>query len=172
MWKLQQPCILQLTLNDLDIWVMEHKMKLNPKNVHVAHMRHPHALPTRLIDQNTLEVWSIVLGVTIQGNLLWGSQVDHILSQQEALCSALFEEIWRNVWSVRDPELVSIYTDYMYPVLVYAVLVWHSSLTIDQAKRLEKMQKLACKIILGQRYLGYPESLCTFGLCTLTERHT
>lgn len=87
MWKPQQPCILQLTLNDLDIWVMEHKMKLNPKkNVHVAHMKHLHALLILLIDQNTLEVCSIALGVAIQGNLLWDSQVEHILSKQEALC--------------------------------------------------------------------------------------
>uniref|UniRef100_A0A0E9X8E1 Alkylated DNA repair protein AlkB homologue 8 N-terminal domain-containing protein n=1 Tax=Anguilla anguilla TaxID=7936 RepID=A0A0E9X8E1_ANGAN len=75
-------------------------------------------------------------------------------------------------FSVRDPELVSIYTGYVCPVLEYAVPVWHSSLTTDQAKRLESTQKRACIIILAQRYSGYPEALCTLGLCTLSERHT
>lgn len=60
---------------------------------------------------------------------------------------------------VHDPELVSIYTMLKYhQLLEHAVLVFHSSLTIDQANRLECVQKLACKITIGQRFSGFPRS--------------
>uniref|UniRef100_A0A671SSB9 Reverse transcriptase domain-containing protein n=1 Tax=Sinocyclocheilus anshuiensis TaxID=1608454 RepID=A0A671SSB9_9TELE len=45
-----------------------------------------------------------------------------------------------------------------------------SSLSTDQIKRLESVQKRVCKIILGQRYQGYSDALSLLGLCTLAER--
>ncbi len=73
-------------------------------------------------------------------------------------------------FGVKDPELVSIYTGYVRPVLEYAAPVWHGCLATDQAKRLEKMQRRACNTIPGQRYSGYKDALCILSLCTLSER--
>ena len=75
-------------------------------------------------------------------------------------------------FGVKDPELVSIYTGYVRPVLEYAVPVWHSSLTASQSNSLERVQKRASRIILGQRYIGYTEALHTLKLCSLAERRT
>lgn len=52
MWMLKLPCILQQTLNGLDIWV-EKEMK---QVYYVTNTRHTPALPALFIDQNTLDV--------------------------------------------------------------------------------------------------------------------
>ena len=173
-WKPKVPCTLQQTLNGLDTWVNEHKMKLNPKKckvVHVTFMREKPALPALSIDQNLLEVCDTVkvLGVTIQADLKWDSQVDYMLTSANR---KLFVLCRLKKFGVQDTELVPIYTGYVRPVLEYAVPVWHSSLTANQTKRLERVQKRACKIILGRRYSGYTEALRTLTLCTLAERRT
>lgn len=75
-------------------------------------------------------------------------------------------------FGLQDPEMVSIYTGYVRPVLEYAITVCHSSLTVNQDKRLERVQRRACRIILGQRYSEYSTAIRTLGLCTLKERQT
>uniref|UniRef100_W5N930 Reverse transcriptase domain-containing protein n=1 Tax=Lepisosteus oculatus TaxID=7918 RepID=W5N930_LEPOC len=174
MWTLQLPCTLQQTLKDLVVWVEEHKMKLNSKKckvLHVTHMRYPPVLPALFMDQNILEVHSTVqvLEVIIQDNLRWDNQVDHMLMSANR---KLFFSRCLKKFGVCDSELVSFYKHYVRLVLEYAVTVWHSSLSNDQTKKLECIKKQVCKITLGQRYSGYPDTLCILGLCTLSERRT
>ena len=47
-------------------------------------------------------------------------------------------------------ELGIIYKGYVRPLLEYGDVVWGSSLTCDHGTTLEKVQKRACKIILGK----------------------
>ncbi len=93
--------------------------------------------------------------------------MDHMLSSANRKRFALHRLM---KFGVQDHELVIIYTGYVHPVLEKAVPVWHSSLTTDQIKRLERVQKWVCKIILGQRYQGYCGALSLHGLCTLADR--
>uniref|UniRef100_A0A673LY22 Reverse transcriptase domain-containing protein n=1 Tax=Sinocyclocheilus rhinocerous TaxID=307959 RepID=A0A673LY22_9TELE len=44
-WTSHQPCTLQQTLNDLGIWVEEHKMKLNSKKCKVLHVTRMKQIP-------------------------------------------------------------------------------------------------------------------------------
>ncbi len=69
-------------------------MKLNPKKcevVHVPHRRNPPALLPLSIDRNILEACDTVkvLEVTIQSDLWWGSQVDHMLTSANRKLFAL-----------------------------------------------------------------------------------
>jgi hypothetical protein len=79
-------------------------------------MRHPPSLPTLSIDQNTLEVCD-----TIQNNLRWDSQVYHMLISANR---KLFTLRNQKKCGILYPELVSIYTDYVCPVLECAAPVW------------------------------------------------
>lgn len=99
-----------------------------------------------------------VLGLTIHSSLGRDSQVDHMLTTANRKLLALRR---LKKFRVQDPELVSMYTHYIGPVLEYTAPIWHSSLTVDQVKSLERMQTLACKIILVKKYSEYPEALCT-----------
>jgi len=43
-------------------------------------------------------------------------------------------------------DLMHFYESYIRPVLEYACAVWHSSLTIEQSKRIENIQRRAVTI--------------------------
>ena len=51
-------------------------------------------------------------------------------------------------------------------------MVWHSSITKGEQKDIERIQKVALRIILGQDYSSYADSLKKTGLETLTTRRT
>ena len=66
--------------------------------------------------------------------------------------------------------LVSVFVSYVRPVVEYATPVWHGCLTEEQSKKLESIQKRACRIILGAKYNSYTEALDLTGLQTLSNR--
>ena len=51
-----------------------------------------------------------------------------------------------------------------------AVPVWHSGLTCQQTKDIERIQKLAMKIILQDNYISYQLAYITFSTQTLELR--
>ncbi|MPC86129.1 hypothetical protein E2C01_080945 [Portunus trituberculatus] len=68
-------------------------------------------------------------------------------------------------------QLKAIYLTFILPRLMYASLVWSSSLTSTQQQQLEDVQKRACRIILGPAYTNYGHALTTLNLSTLASRH-
>ena len=48
--------------------------------------------------------------------------------------------------------------------------VWHSSLTKKNTRDLERVQKCALRIILGEKYSGYKNALKVIKLDSLEER--
>jgi hypothetical protein len=56
-------------------------------------------------------------------------------------------------------DLLNIYTLYIRSLLEYCSVVWHSTLTAEQNNKLESVQKLCLKIILGPAYEGYESAL-------------
>ena len=67
-------------------------------------------------------------------------------------------------------DLIHIYILYVRSLLEYCSVVWHSTLTVEQAHDIERVQKLCMKIILGEKYNGYESALETCGLEKLNER--
>ena len=64
-----------------------------------------------------------------------------------------------------------IYTLYIRSVLEQSCVVWHSSLTEENSNDLERVQKAAVKIILGNQYKNdYENALERADLETLKER--
>ena len=54
--------------------------------------------------------------------------------------------------------------------LEFGAVVWHSGLTKSQKCDLERIQKIALKIVLGNEYQSYAHALATFSLQNLDER--
>ena len=67
-------------------------------------------------------------------------------------------------------ELRVVYGGYVRPVLEYADVVWHSSITCKQAHDIESIQRRACHIILGNLYESYSDALGSCDFDTLFER--
>ena len=75
-------------------------------------------------------------------------------------------------FAVPQEELVTIYTLYIRSVVEQSCVVWHSSLTSGEKYDLERIQKVALKIILKDRYTSYEEALTQTNLKTLSERRS
>jgi len=69
-------------------------------------------------------------------------------------------------------ELLVVLKSYLRPVLEYSSVIWHSSLTVNQTKELEIIQKRALKTILGPQYNSYDKALSVCNLESLTDRRT
>ena len=55
-------------------------------------------------------------------------------------------------------------------ILEYCSTVWHSSLTETESNDIERVQKAAMRLIMGNRYQGYKEALEHMNLNSLKER--
>ena len=67
-------------------------------------------------------------------------------------------------------ELKNIYFLFVRSQLEHSATVWHSSLTEENRNNLERVQKSAVKIILGEKYKHYQQALEYLDIETLDER--
>ena len=67
-------------------------------------------------------------------------------------------------------ELCVVYGGYVRPILEYADVVWHSTISVKQSRDLESIQKRACRTILGNKYESYDDALDSCHFDTLSER--
>ena len=81
-------------------------------------------------------------------------------------------ELLRKVagFSTSIEEKKNIYILYIRSILEQSSVVWHSSLTRENAEDLERVKKNAVRIILGKPFNDYNEALEKIGLQTLNER--
>ena len=75
-------------------------------------------------------------------------------------------------FSVPVEELMNIYCLYIRSVAEQSSVVWSSSLTVGQHYDLERVQKVALRIILGDDYSSYENSLELTGLEKLQARRS
>ena len=92
------------------------------------------------------------MGVVISDNLTWDSNTDFITKKAYKIMTIL-----HNLSSFGLPvdELVNIYVLYIRSVVEYCAVVWHSALTEANRYAIERVQKVAIKIILGEDYESY-----------------
>ena len=67
-------------------------------------------------------------------------------------------------------DLVDIYTKQIRSILELAVPVWHGGITLSEQIDLERVQRSATHIILGDDFVSYREALKSLGLETLKDR--
>ena len=67
-------------------------------------------------------------------------------------------------------DLIDIYKLYIRSIAEYCSVVFHSSITQEESKKIERIQKICLKVILGDMYISYEAALEMCGLTTLRER--
>ena len=67
-------------------------------------------------------------------------------------------------------DLLDIYILFIRSVTEYCAVVFHSSLTLQQSEKIEKIQKTCLKVILGEMYVSYEAALEMCGLDRLSDR--
>ena len=66
--------------------------------------------------------------------------------------------------------LLDVYAKEVRSILELAVPVWHSGLTKQQSADIERVQKIAFRLILGQEYSNYLEACKALSAQTLEQR--
>ena len=66
-------------------------------------------------------------------------------------------------------DLIDVYKLFIRSLLEYCSIVWHSRLTEEDMRVLERVQKTSLRIILGESYESYPSALEACNLNTLYE---
>ena len=73
-------------------------------------------------------------------------------------------------FNVPDSEMVNIYNLFIRSVLEQSCVVWHYNLSEEDIADLERVQKVACKVILKDRYIDYSLALEHLNLEKLRSR--
>ena len=108
-----------------------------------------------------------LLGTIITEDLSWDQNTRNIVNKANARMQLL-----RKVASfgVPEEELKNVYILFVRSLLEQSAVVWHSSLTLENITDLERVQKSAMKVILGDKFVSYKTSLEKLEIETLQDR--
>ena len=113
-----------------------------------------------------------LLGVIITDDLRWAANTEYI-------CKRAYKRMWTlrrmKRLDVEPYVMLDVYMKEIRAVLELAVPAWHSGLTKRQAAEIERVQRVACNIILSDSKTGicdfsYDMALVTLGLEPLEVR--
>ena len=162
----------QQYLEEIDAWTDQNQLKINSNKTKymIFNNTRNYQFNTRLHLHHTVldQIKEAkLLGVIISDNLSWDSNTDFITKKAYKTMTIL-----HNLSSFDLPldELVNIYVLYTRSVVEYCAVVWHSALTEANRYAIERVQKVALKIILGEEYESYEQALEVTGLQTLEDR--
>ena len=125
---------------------------------------------TRLYIENTLleqVTETRLLGVIIKDDLSWHANTENLVKrayQRMMILKKLYS------FNVPTENMVNIYVLYIRSVVEQSSVVWSSLITQGQEYELERVQKVALRIIFNGNYESYDDALNWSGLKTLKER--
>ena len=108
-----------------------------------------------------------LLGILVRSDMSWKSNTN-------LLCNKGYSRLWmlRNLARLGTDrtDLVDVYHKQCRSVLELAVPAWTPGLTRTEINQLERVQKTACAIILGDEYKSYRSALTILKMETLEKR--
>ena len=108
-----------------------------------------------------------LLGVIIQNDLSFKKNTQSLIKKAYARMIIL-EKLYE--FNMPVEEMINIYILFIRSVLEQSCVVWHSSLSEDDHIALERVQKVAMRIILDSQYTDYSSALIQTKLDTLRSR--
>ena len=108
-----------------------------------------------------------LLGVWISEDMSWSRNCQEICRKAFSRLSMITKLKYVGICQ---KDLIDIYVLFIRSVAEYCSVSFHSSLTQEQIRKLEGIQKTCLKVILGDRYESYHSALETLGLESLEER--
>ena len=108
-----------------------------------------------------------LLGVWISEDMSWSRNCQEICRKAFSRLSMITK---LKYVGIPQEDLVDIYVLFIRSVAEYCSVSFHSSLTQEQRRKLEGIQRTCVRVILGERYNGYKPALKTLGLESLEER--
>ena len=107
-----------------------------------------------------------LLGVILRSDLKWWDNTDYI-------CKKGYARLWMlrrlRILGANQGEMLDVYYKQVRYILEMAVPVWQAGLTQLEIKQIERVQRTALHIILGENYLYYENALDVLKCKTLSE---
>ena len=163
---------IQQILQRVSEWTKANNMKINPNKCAVLSYKFnekPVTLPPLSIDGSQLKLVNSVslLGAKLSDDLKWTLNTENIITK----CNAKLYMLSKlKAFKVARQDLIKIWTTFIRPIAEYVAPLWHSSLTIFEREKIERLQKRALRIILGGDYPGYESALQVLNLPSLITR--
>ena len=158
---------MQQELDAINIWSQANYMKINTKKTKEMQLRPNHKNQPTTLQLNGHPIERVtsykLLGLHVTDKLRWSEHVSAICSKAAQRLHFL-KQLKRAAVSTSD--LVYYYQSVIRPVLEYACVVWHSSITKKQSELIERIQHRAAKIIFGHDI----DALNALALPSLSER--
>ena len=108
-----------------------------------------------------------LLGTVISEKLTWDRNTEEITKKAYKRMQLL--HVAAN-FTASKKDLKTIYFTFIRSVLEQSAAVWHSSLTNKNRSDLERVQKGAIRVIMGQHYTSYKNSLKVLNIDSLEKR--
>ena len=96
-----------------------------------------------------------LLGVEINNQLTWHKNTESIVQISNTRMMILHK-----LYDFNLPleEMINIYILFIRSMVEYACVVWHSSITDEESRSIERVQKTALRIILKEEYSDYSDN--------------
>ena len=158
-------------LNYVSNWTNENLMVLNEdKCNYMVFSRAQEEFVTRLTLNNCkLDQIPVtkILGIWVSQDLSWDKNTKEMCKRAYSRVSMLTK---LKYVGVSTEDLIDVYTLFIRSVTEYCAVAFHSTLTVEQATDIERIQKTCLKVILGESYVSYSAALEMCGLQTLHDR--
>ena len=162
----------QKSLDTIEKWTKENQTKLNVEKtkIMIFNFTKEHQFSSRLyLEGKLLEIIdeTKLLGTIITSDLKWEKNTE-MLVKKAYQRMRIIQKL--KSFKVARSDLVTIYILYIRSILELNCPVWHFSLTNEDETNIERVQKVACYLILHEDYENYGKALVTLGLTTLKAR--
>ena len=162
---------MQNKLNGIEDWTNANLMQINEiKSNYIIYSRSKQEFATRLsINGVPLERLTVIklLGIWLDEDLSWETNTKQITIKAFTRLQMLTKLKYAGI---KRDHLLDIYKLFIRSVVEYCSVVFHTSLTQKQSKKLENIQSTCLKIILGDDYIDYETALASCSLSTLYDR--
>ena len=163
---------LQTNMDHIQNWTSEQKMKINEKKTKlmIFNETYNYQFSTRIyIKDILLDIIqeTKLLGIVLTSNLDWKENTSMIIKKSYSRM-----EILRKLFKFNVPiaDFLTIYIIYIRSYLEQSCVVWHASISEKNWNSLERVQKIALRIMLKESYISYQNALEKTELKLLSSR--
>ena len=162
---------MQANLDTIAMWTENNLMQLNEAKCNYMVFSRSHTeFSTRLYindkKMDRIEVTKL-LGLWISEDLSWSKNCKEVCRKAFSRLSMITKLKYAGV---RTEDLLDIYILFIRSITEYCAVAFHSSLTQEEANKIEMIQKACLRVILDDMYISYSAALEMTGLQTLYDR--
>ena len=162
---------LQSSIDKAVEWAATNNMQVNGKKCHVMKFNFSRSQNNCIYSINDSQVRCVdelnLLGVIISRDLKWNANTTSLVTK----CNRkffMFAKL-KSFRATRD-DLLRVWFSYLRPICEYAAPLWHSSITVAESTKIERIQKRALRIILGGDYTNYIDVLKSLKIPSMHQR--